>query len=100
MNQPGMKETPDVPSTLADDDQQRQALLDAQRAANKDTPRNFKKDALTDKVVSVETDGTGPTPTETLDPEEDQRRGSGSGHNDRGGDSGKEREGPPTLRPL
>jgi hypothetical protein len=73
---------PEISTTLADDDQQRQALLDAQRAANSNTPRNFKEDALTEKVVSVEPDGTGPTPTETLDADDDQRRGSGSGHRD------------------
>jgi hypothetical protein len=67
------------PDTLAAAEQQRQKLLDAQREANSGTPRNFKEDALTNKVVSIEPDGTGPTPTETLDPEEDQRRGSGSG---------------------
>jgi hypothetical protein len=52
---------------------QREALLDAERKANRDEPRNFKEDALTDKVVSVEPDGTGPTPTETFDPEQDRK---------------------------
>jgi len=60
---------------------QRERLLDSERAANRDEPRNFKDDALTDKVVRVEPDGTGPTPTKTFDPEEDQARGSG---NDKG----------------
>lgn len=60
-------------------DPQTQALLDAQRKAHRTQPGSFKEDALTDKVVSVEPDGTGPTPTETFDTEKDQRKGSGSG---------------------
>ena len=39
----------------------------------------FKEDALTDKVVSVEPDGTGTTPTATFDTDKDQRKGSGGG---------------------
>ncbi len=58
-------------------EQQREELLDAERAANRDEPRNFKQDALDDKVVSVEPDGTGPTSTETFDPAQDRQRGSG-----------------------
>lgn len=58
--------------------QQREALLDAQREANQDEPRNFKQDALDDKVVHVEPDGTGPTPTETFDPKGDQQRPHGT----------------------
>jgi len=54
--------------------QQREVLLDSERAANRDEPRNFKDDALTDKVVSVEPDGTGPTPTETFDAPQDRER--------------------------
>ena len=46
-------------------DPQTQALLDAQRKAHRNQPGSFKEDALTDKVVSVEPDGTGPTPTST-----------------------------------
>jgi hypothetical protein len=57
-----------------DPEAQRQALLEAQRKANSQQPRNFKEDALEDKVVHVEPDGTGPTPTETFDPE-DSRHG-------------------------
>jgi len=57
--------------------QQREELLDAQREANQDEPRNFKQDALDDKVIRVEPDGTGPTPTETFDPEKDQQRRQG-----------------------
>lgn len=59
--------------------QQRDALLESERRANAQQPRNFKDDALTDKQVRVEPDGTGPTPTETFDTEEDKQRGSGSG---------------------
>jgi hypothetical protein len=59
-------------------DAQRDRLLDSERAANRDEPRNFKEDALTDKVVRVEPDGTGPTPTKTFDTDEDQARGSGN----------------------
>ena len=62
-------------------DQQRDKLLDSERAANRDEPRNFKQDALDEKMISVEPDGTGPTSTETLDPAQDRERGSG-------GDSG------------
>jgi hypothetical protein len=60
--------------------EQRDALLESERAANRDEPRNFKEDALTDKVVSVEPDGTGPTSTETFDaPQDRQRRNKGKG---------------------
>lgn len=58
--------------------EQREALLDSQRRANQDQPRNFKEDALTDKQVKVEPDGTGPTPTETFDTDTDQALGSGN----------------------
>jgi hypothetical protein len=51
--------------------QQRERLLDSERAANRDQPRNFKDDALTDKRVHIDPDGTGPSPTETMDPERD-----------------------------
>jgi glyoxylase I family protein len=53
---------------------QRKDLLANERKANRDEPRNFKEDALTDKLITVEPDGTGPTPTETFDPERDRRR--------------------------
>jgi hypothetical protein len=56
---------------------QREALLDSEREANQDEPRNFKDDALTDKKISVEPDGTGPTPTETFDAPQDRQRQSG-----------------------
>jgi len=52
---------------------QRDDLLDAERKANRTGRRNFKEDALTDKVISVEPDGTGPTPTKTFDPEQDRK---------------------------
>ena len=61
----------------ADATGQRDALLDSQRRANKGQPRNFKEDALSDKIVSVEPAGTGPTPTETFDADTDQALGSG-----------------------
>jgi hypothetical protein len=54
--------------------QQRDALLDSERRANRDEPRNFKDDALSDKVVSVEPDGTGPTSTETFDAPQDREQ--------------------------
>jgi hypothetical protein len=57
---------------------QRDALLDNERRANRDEPRNFKDDALTEKEVRVEPDGTGPTSTGTFDPDDDQGRGSGN----------------------
>jgi len=57
---------------------QRDALIEAERAANAQQPRNFKDDALTDKIVSVEPDGTGPTSTRTFDTEADRQSGSGS----------------------
>ena len=53
--------------------EQRDRLLDNERAANRDQPRNFKDDALTDKVVSIEPDGTGPSPTGSMDPDRDRR---------------------------
>ncbi len=54
------------------------ALMDAERAANAQEPRNFKEDALTDKMLSVEPDGTGPTPTQTFDTDADRKAGSGN----------------------
>ncbi len=62
----------------ADPQSQRESLLDAQRRAHADQPRSFKEDALQDKVVEVEPDGTGPTGTETFDPPQDQAAGSGN----------------------
>jgi hypothetical protein len=58
--------------------QQRKDLLDSERQANQDEPRNFKDDALTDKRVEVEPDGTGPTSTGTFDAPEDRARKSGN----------------------
>lgn len=55
---------------------QRDALLEAERQANRTQPRNFKEDALDDKVVSVEPDGTGPTPTESFDPPKEKEAGT------------------------
>ena len=62
----------------ADAQSQREGLLDAQREAHAKQPRSFKEDALDDKVVEVEPDGTGPTSTETFDPPQDQSAGSGN----------------------
>ena len=56
-----------------------EALLEAQRQAHRDQPRSVKDDALHDKQLQVEPDGTGPTPTESFDPEEDRHAGSGNG---------------------
>lgn len=67
--------------TTQDRPDQRDALLDAQRRAHADQPGSFKPDALQDKRVTVEPDGTGPTPTGTFDTEADRDAGSG---NDRG----------------
>ncbi len=61
-----------------DPDQQREALAESERNANRDQPRNFKDDALSEKVVSVEPDGTGPAPTETFDTDQDRAAESGS----------------------
>ncbi len=58
--------------------EQTQELLDAQRDAHRKQKRAFKEDALTDKVVSVEPDGTGPTSTGTFDADRDRKAGSGS----------------------
>jgi hypothetical protein len=66
------------PPIPASPEAQRDALLEAERHANRHQPRNFKEDALDDKVVSVEPDGTGPTSTETFDPDDDRARGSGN----------------------
>jgi hypothetical protein len=59
-------------------EQQRDELLDSERKANREQPRNFKEDALTDKEVRVEPDGTGPTSTGTFDAPKDQQRDSGN----------------------
>ncbi|MDO9095175.1 MAG: hypothetical protein Q8R98_13980 [Rubrivivax sp.] len=63
---------PAAPGPEGDAQAQRRALLDAQRQAHQDQPRSFKDDALTDKIVTVEPDGTGPTPTRSFDPEADE----------------------------
>lgn len=63
---------------LARAEAERQRVLDTARDANREQPRNFKDDALTDKVVQVEPDGTGPTPTDAFDPPTDREAGSGS----------------------
>lgn len=47
---------------------QRDAVLDNERKANSDQPGNFKEDAITEKIVKVEPDGTGPSPMDSLDP--------------------------------
>jgi hypothetical protein len=39
---------------LADDERQRERVLDAEREANKEQPENFKDEALTDKVIDVD----------------------------------------------
>ena len=54
---------------------QRDALLESERAANREQPRNFKDDALTDKRVDIEPDGTGPSPMDTLDAPSDRPAG-------------------------
>jgi hypothetical protein len=74
-----MKPTSSSPSRTRPEapEQQRDQLLDNQREANRPGARNFKDDALSDKVVSVEPDGTGPTSTETFDPARDRAKGSG-----------------------
>ena len=66
------KTTPVAPA------QQTRDLLNSEKKANRNEERNFKDDALSDKVVSVEPDGTGPTSTRTFDPKADRQRGSGS----------------------
>lgn len=85
-NEPGRLAPRDAPSDTSSDtssdspskpDDQREALLASERAANAQQPRNFKEDALTDKIVSVEPDGTGPTPTKTFDTETDRKKESG-----------------------
>ncbi len=67
-------------------EQQREALLESERKANENQPRNFKDDALTDKVVQVAPDGTGPTPTDTFDPQTDQLAEATAGKVDRATD--------------
>lgn len=57
---------------------QRDALLEAQRQAHAGQPDSFKPDALDDKQVRVEPDGTGPTSTATFDTDRDQAAGSGN----------------------
>ena len=70
--------TPNDPPVPGSPQAQRDALLDSERAANAQQPRNFKDDALTDKIVSVEPDGTGPSPIHTFDTEADREAGSGT----------------------
>lgn len=69
--------TPASTTRPTDPAKQREALLDAERKAHAGQPRNFKEDALKDKVVRVEPDGTGPTSTGSFDPQADQQQGSG-----------------------
>jgi hypothetical protein len=57
---------------------QREALLESQRRAHQGRPRDVKEDALTDKLVTVEPDGTGPTSTGTFDADTDQALDSGN----------------------
>ncbi len=59
-------------------EQQRKALEEAERKAHEKQPRNFKDDAMNDKQVHVEPDGTGPTSTGSFDAEEDREHGSGN----------------------
>lgn len=61
-----MKST--APKDPAEPSAQREALLESERKALEDQPRGFKSDAITEKVVRVEPDGTGPSPIDTLDP--------------------------------
>jgi hypothetical protein len=67
-----------TPQSPAESNEQREAVLESQRNANQGQPRNFKEDALTEKVVTVEPDGTGPTSTGTFDTDTDQALGSGN----------------------
>ena len=69
--------TPDATPLPGSPQAQRDALIEAERAANAQQPRNFKDDALTDKIVTVEPDGTGPGSIKTFDTETDQKAGSG-----------------------
>ena len=68
---------PDATSLPGSPQAQLDALIEAERTANAQQPRNFKGEALTDKIVSVEPDGTGPTSTKTFNTEVDRRAGSG-----------------------
>ena len=70
--------TATTPSPSAGAELQRQALFDAERKANGGQPRNFKEDAWTDKVISVEPDGTSPTSNASFDAEPEKARSSGS----------------------
>lgn len=79
MNLPQTPATPPSQAeTLAQAEAERQRLLEAERQAHREEPRNFKEDALHDKVVRVEPDGTGPTPTNTFDTVKDRQAGSGA----------------------
>jgi len=70
--------TPHATTVPASPQAQLDALMNAERAANAQEPRNFKEEVLTDKIVSVEPDGTGPTPTQTFDTDVDRKAGSGN----------------------
>ncbi len=75
---------------IVDAESQRKALEESERHAHAKQPRNFKDDALKDKQVRVEPDGTGPTSTGSFDTEQDRARGSG---NDAGDDAGAQARG-------
>jgi hypothetical protein len=69
---------PPTPAAGGDPESQRQRLLESQRKAHRDEPDSVKEEALTDKVVHIQPDGTGPSSTGTMDPRADRANGSGN----------------------
>jgi hypothetical protein len=67
--------------------EQRKQVEDSEKAANKEQPRNWKDDALTDKVVEVPPVES-ETPMRGLDPERDREgKDEPSAQGEREGDS-------------
>lgn len=67
-----------TPNDTDDTRRQRDELLEAQRRAHAGQPRQVQDEAIEDKQVRIEPDGTGPSSTGTLDTPADQSDGSGS----------------------
>ena len=65
-----MSEPKDDSKPAAAGDAQRQALAESERKANEKQPRNWKEDAIEDKVVEIKpgADGGKSAPIQGLDP--------------------------------
>lgn len=56
--------TPNDPASGAD---QRDALMESEKKANKNQPANVKDDAIEDKIAEIKPDETGHAPIQGLD---------------------------------